>query len=235
MSSPLCSWLCAAAVVLTAVACRAEAAAARDSADILMRKGLFTRARDYASRAYTSDSVSWRSRYYYALFCERADRAEPVYAGLACDAGAPDSIRARAARRLADLAFVKGDYAAAGQWYRQAGNLWAAESTHLRVALADSLQKANEDFAAAEARRTAGPEARFALQVGSFSSVKNATKLKERLSQSYSGVEIRTVTINGITFYRVQLGEFPSPEKAREFAEGEARIRSGGFTVVRRE
>jgi rare lipoprotein A len=62
-----------------------------------------------------------------------------------------------------------------------------------------------------EAQGASGP---FAIQIGSFTDVGNADRLKAALDLEYSDVSIRTVQIQGRQFYRVKVGEFDSLSKA---------------------
>jgi len=65
----------------------------------------------------------------------------------------------------------------------------------------------------------------YTVQVGAFSSMPNAVKLKQRLARRHEGVVIESHRDH----YRVQLGVFPSYAKARKHAE---KLKRAGFQAV---
>lgn len=73
----------------------------------------------------------------------------------------------------------------------------------------------------------------FAVQVGAFRDRRNAERLRQRLSASYSPISIQQYESPDGLFYRVRVGKVPEEEAARQFGD-QLRNREG-FTpfVVR--
>jgi rare lipoprotein A len=69
----------------------------------------------------------------------------------------------------------------------------------------------------------------YTLQMGSFSQLKNADRLKERLRQSHADVAIQPVQSGNATYYRVQLGTFSDRNAAEQRARELAR---SGYSVI---
>lgn len=65
----------------------------------------------------------------------------------------------------------------------------------------------------------------YTVQIGAFSSISNAVKLKQRLGHRYEDVVIES----HMDHYRVQLGVFPSYAEARKYAEN---LKRAGFQPV---
>ncbi len=55
---------------------------------------------------------------------------------------------------------------------------------------------------------------RFTLQVGAFSIIENAVRLKKRLQVSFDNVSMRKVYQDGIYLYKVYVGNFASPNQS---------------------
>jgi rare lipoprotein A len=62
----------------------------------------------------------------------------------------------------------------------------------------------------------------YTLQIGSFSRLENAERLRQRLQQAYADVALMPVQSGSATYYRVQLGTFTdrsaAEQRARELA-----------------
>ncbi|WP_022670667.1 septal ring lytic transglycosylase RlpA family protein [Hippea alviniae] len=74
----------------------------------------------------------------------------------------------------------------------------------------------------------------FAVQVGSFRSLLNALRLKDRLSKSLSDVYIQRKIVNGIVFYRVLVGDFDTKEEAERFALNAVASIVGSYCIVKK-
>jgi len=70
----------------------------------------------------------------------------------------------------------------------------------------------------------------YAVQVASFSTYAQALKFKHRISR-YSYVKIRQEQFQNRPVYRVQVGDFKNPEKARSFAR-EVKSELGSAFIV---
>lgn len=69
----------------------------------------------------------------------------------------------------------------------------------------------------------------YTLQIGSFSQLENAQQLHDRLAPSFTDVAIVPLYTKDVTYYRVQLGTFPTRAAAEEKARQVARE---GFSVI---
>lgn len=69
----------------------------------------------------------------------------------------------------------------------------------------------------------------YTLQVGSFSQLENAQKLRDRLVQTYSDVSIVALPVKEGPYYRVQFGNFSNRADAEDQARQVARE---GFPVI---
>ena len=74
----------------------------------------------------------------------------------------------------------------------------------------------------------------FAIQVGSFRSLLNALKLKNKLSKSLSDVYIQKKVVNGAVFYRVLVGDFDTKEEAKRFAISSVASIVGSYCIVKK-
>jgi len=70
-------------------------------------------------------------------------------------------------------------------------------------------------------------EAKYSVQVASFTDQQNAYYLKEVLDSKHSDVRIETVDFGDYTFYRVKIGQFSDKSKAEKIA---ASLRKTGYT-----
>lgn len=69
----------------------------------------------------------------------------------------------------------------------------------------------------------------YTLQLGSFSQLENARQLRDRVAVSFNDVSIAPLQSKDATYYRVQLGTFPS----RADAELRAReVAQAGYSVI---
>lgn len=59
----------------------------------------------------------------------------------------------------------------------------------------------------------------FVIQVGSFQNAENAQRLKKEMDRRYGSAAVRTASINGTAFYRVQVGVFPDLDRAMQSME----------------
>jgi rare lipoprotein A len=69
----------------------------------------------------------------------------------------------------------------------------------------------------------------YTLQLGSFSQLENAQKLRDRLVNLYSDVAIAPLQVKDVTYYRVQLGTFSNRNTAEEKAR---QLSQAGFPVI---
>ena len=69
----------------------------------------------------------------------------------------------------------------------------------------------------------------YTLQLGSFSMLENARQLRELVAKSFSEVAIVPLQAGNGTYYRVQLGNFPSRAAAEEQAR---RVTQAGYPVI---
>lgn len=69
-------------------------------------------------------------------------------------------------------------------------------------------------------------EAKYSVQVASFTDQQNAYYLKEVLDSKHSDVRIETVDFGDYTFYRVKIGQFSDKSKAEKIA---ASLRRTGY------
>ncbi len=69
----------------------------------------------------------------------------------------------------------------------------------------------------------------YTLQIGSFSQLENARHLHDRLALSFADVSIVPLHAKDITYYRVQLGTFPTRAAAEEKAQ---QVSRAGFSVI---
>jgi rare lipoprotein A len=69
----------------------------------------------------------------------------------------------------------------------------------------------------------------YTLQLGSFSQLENAQKLRDRLVNLYSDVAIAPLRVKDVTYYRVQLGTFSNRDTADEKAR---QLSQAGFPVI---
>jgi rare lipoprotein A len=66
----------------------------------------------------------------------------------------------------------------------------------------------------------------FVVQVGSFRDPEQALALKDAMAKSYQRVQVSTFTLNGIDYYRVQVGRYDTLDRARLEL---ARLKQTGF------
>jgi rare lipoprotein A len=69
----------------------------------------------------------------------------------------------------------------------------------------------------------------YTLQLGSFSQLENAQKLRDRLANAYNDVAIAPLQVKDVTYYRVQLGTFSTRHTAEERAR---QLSQAGFPVI---
>jgi rare lipoprotein A len=69
----------------------------------------------------------------------------------------------------------------------------------------------------------------YTLQLGSFSVLENARQLRELVAKSFSEVAIVPLQARNGTYYRVQLGNFPSRAAAEEQAR---QVTQAGYPVI---
>jgi rare lipoprotein A len=69
----------------------------------------------------------------------------------------------------------------------------------------------------------------YTLQLGSFSQLENAQKLRDRLTNAYNDVTIAPLQVKDVTYYRVQLGTFSNRNTAEEKAR---QLAQAGFPVI---
>jgi rare lipoprotein A len=69
----------------------------------------------------------------------------------------------------------------------------------------------------------------YTLQLGSFSQLENAQKLRDRLALAYNDVAIATLRAKDATYYRVQLGTFSNRNAAEEKAR---QLSRAGFPAI---
>ena len=69
----------------------------------------------------------------------------------------------------------------------------------------------------------------YTLQVGSFSQLENAQRLRDRIATSYTDVSIVPLQAKEVTYYRVQLGTFTNRLAAEERAR---QVLEAGFPVI---
>jgi rare lipoprotein A len=69
----------------------------------------------------------------------------------------------------------------------------------------------------------------YTLQIGSFSQLENAQKLRDRLVDLYNDVAIAPLQVKDVTYYRVQLGTFSNRNTAEEKAR---QLLHAGFPVI---
>jgi rare lipoprotein A len=69
----------------------------------------------------------------------------------------------------------------------------------------------------------------YTLQLGSFSQLENAQKLRDRLANAYNDVAIAPLQVKDVTYYRVQLGTFSNRNTAEETAR---QLSQAGFPVI---
>lgn len=73
------------------------------------------------------------------------------------------------------------------------------------------------------------PALDYTLQLGSFSQLENARRLRDRIAASFNDVSIAPLKSSDLTYYRVQLGTFSS----RADAEARAReVVQAGYSVI---
>ncbi|MBI4391795.1 MAG: SPOR domain-containing protein, partial [candidate division NC10 bacterium] len=70
---------------------------------------------------------------------------------------------------------------------------------------------------------------RFTMQLGSFTTLENATALARTLQQRFNGVYMVPAEIDGETVYRVRMGSYPNRQEAHVAAEA---VAGTGFDVV---
>lgn len=59
----------------------------------------------------------------------------------------------------------------------------------------------------------------FAVQVGSFQNADNAQRLKKEMAKRYGEAAVRTASVEGSLFYRVQVGHFTDLDRAQQSVE----------------
>jgi rare lipoprotein A len=69
----------------------------------------------------------------------------------------------------------------------------------------------------------------YTLQLGSFSQLENAQKLRDRLAPAYNDVAIAPLRARDATYYRVQLGTFSNRKAAEEKAR---QLSQAGFPAI---
>ncbi|HJU63609.1 MAG TPA: septal ring lytic transglycosylase RlpA family protein [Candidatus Binatia bacterium] len=69
----------------------------------------------------------------------------------------------------------------------------------------------------------------YTLQLGSFSQLENAQKLRDRLASAYNDISIAPLQVKDGTYYRVQLGTFSDRNTAEEKAR---QLSQAGFPVI---
>jgi rare lipoprotein A len=69
----------------------------------------------------------------------------------------------------------------------------------------------------------------YTLQLGSFSRLENAQKLRDRLANAYIDVTIVSLQVKDVTHYRVQMGTFSNRNTAEEKAR---QLSQAGFPVI---
>jgi rare lipoprotein A len=69
----------------------------------------------------------------------------------------------------------------------------------------------------------------YTLQLGSFSQLENAQKLRDRLANAYNDIAIAPLRVKDVTYYRVQLGTFSNRHTAEERAR---QLSQAGFPVI---
>jgi rare lipoprotein A len=69
----------------------------------------------------------------------------------------------------------------------------------------------------------------YTLQLGSFSQLENAQKLRDRLANAYADVAIAPLQVKDVTYYRVQMGTFSNRHAAEEKARHLSQV---GFPVI---
>ncbi len=69
----------------------------------------------------------------------------------------------------------------------------------------------------------------YTLQLGSFSQLENAQQLRDQLAKSFTGVTINSLKSRDATYYRVNLGSFPSRADAEERAR---QVAQAGYSVI---
>ena len=69
----------------------------------------------------------------------------------------------------------------------------------------------------------------YTLQLGSFSVLENARQLRDLVATQFAEVAIVPLNTSSTTYYRVQLGKFPTRSSAEEQAR---RVTQAGYPVV---
>lgn len=69
----------------------------------------------------------------------------------------------------------------------------------------------------------------YTLQLGSFSQLENAQQLRDQLAKSFTDVTINPLKSKDATYYRVNLGSFPSRADAEERAR---QVAHAGYSVI---
>jgi rare lipoprotein A len=69
----------------------------------------------------------------------------------------------------------------------------------------------------------------YTLQLGSFSQLENAQQLRDRLAKAYADVSVVPIHARDVTYFRVQIGTFPTRAAAEEKAQ---QVSQSGFPVI---
>ena len=69
----------------------------------------------------------------------------------------------------------------------------------------------------------------YTLQLGSFAQLQNAQSLRDRLVKSFADVSIVPLSVNDVTYYRVQMGKFSERAAAEDKAQA---IAQAGYPVI---
>jgi tetratricopeptide (TPR) repeat protein len=73
----------------------------------------------------------------------------------------------------------------------------------------------------------------FTVQVGSFATIENATRMQEKLLKEFDSVLVSAGQVEARTFYRVRMGSFASEEDAAAFAKNRLAPRGIDYKVIR--
>jgi hypothetical protein len=164
--------------------------------------------------------------------------------------------RSSAARyALSRIAFLRADYTGALKLLEEsiAGRDSALIVPSLVLAIRASELSGRDEIAASYRTRLAAfgediPEHALALsagvsgwekknpwvlQVGAFSQLENAERLRERMKARFTTVDVVAQARGSSTLHRVWVGRFPTEKKARAFGEKHLRPDDTSFRVVR--
>jgi septal ring-binding cell division protein DamX len=173
-------------------------------------------------------------------YCAKAYDSASRHFGLAAARQPTDALHYRYAR----AAFMAGQPARADSLWRVVSRcrdtaLAKRAAARLSLPLAQQPERTDTvlNFGAALGDPPKAPTdslRRYTLQLGAFSSDKNAKKLATELSNEYDSVSVVKIDNNGTTIYRVRVGVFASETEADLWAKRNLGSRNLSFRVVTR-